>query len=502
MQITHTCDTIRRRQLCQLNSRFWSAPPACVLAIDVNDQNKMQDPNGWYSRQRSTAGHRLYPMQEPASGTSARALDSVHRAQALPAVYRDPFTSATSTTHGEVSSWSQSNFLICVSVTHHSAHPPASASMPCLQPHYYSANSYQYPSQNPPPYTEYATELNRPQSSQHIEGNSGHWPSARDDTLRYIGAQSNRQVVSFVAQIVDYMRPHSSNYPEFSHHGQYASYHTYPSYPTNVLAQSIFPQTAHPFSYPTPPPPGIHSSSSSLAFALDERAIPQKKQYPQRESTGLLNNYLDNSSRELERAQAAKYTNPPSPSRPDRSFSIPRYSSPDPLELTPSQSVTPQKRKSIELLQSPSVKRVQALHRIPSSSSLSGPPTTPASSSQGSFSTQGTPSPSHVTPRPGPSHTPKMRAYVELPPAPKYSSSHKSSHPAKKSKVKTSLVHQGRKHKTKTDDEDDLGGFGPEEDHLHQPGKTSLSMTEAGRSSAKRTGDRDDRGDPCFHASL
>ncbi len=61
----------------------------------------MQDPNGWYSRQRSNAGRHLYPMQEPASGTSARAPDSVHGAQTL---CRDPFTSATSTTHGEVSS--------------------------------------------------------------------------------------------------------------------------------------------------------------------------------------------------------------------------------------------------------------------------------------------------------------------------------------------------------------------------------------------------------------
>lgn len=419
----------------------------------------MQDPSGWYSRQRPNAGHHLYPIQETTPASSNPTTDGVRGAPTLPAMYRDPFTSATSTTH----------------VTHRPTLPPVGASIPCLQPHYYSANSYQYPSQNPPPYTEYATESNRPQSSQHIEGNSAHWPGTRNDTLRYNGARSN------------------SSYPEFNNHGQYASYHTYPSYPTNVHAQPIFPQTVHPFPYPTLPPPGIHSSSSSLAFALDERAIPPKKQYPQQESTGLLSNYLDKSSRELERAQAAKYTNPPGPSRPDRSFSVPRYASPDPLELPPSQSVTPQKRKSIELLQSPYVKRVQALHRVPSSSSISGPPTTPASSSQGSFSTQGTPSPSHVTPRPVISHAPKMRAYIELPPAPKYSSSHKSSQPAKKSKVKTSSVHQGSKRKTETDDEDDLGGFGPEEDHPHQPGKTSLSMTDAGRSSAKRTGDRDDR---------
>jgi hypothetical protein len=165
--------------------------PACVPAIDIS---KMQDPNGWYSRQRSNTAHNLYPMQETTSATSIRTPDGVHGSitQTLPAMYRDPFTPATSTAHGELFSLSPSNFLICVSVTHRPALPPASASMPCLQPHYYSDNSYQYPSQNPPPYTEYATELNRPQSSQHIGGNSDPWPGARDDTLRYIGARSNR----------------------------------------------------------------------------------------------------------------------------------------------------------------------------------------------------------------------------------------------------------------------------------------------------------------------
>jgi hypothetical protein len=99
-------------------------------------------------------------------------------------------------------------FINVHSVTHRPTLPPVGASIPCLQPHYYSANSYQYPSQNPPPYTEYATESNRPQSSQHIEGNSAHWPGTRNDTLRYNGARSNRQVISFIAQMDDYMRPH------------------------------------------------------------------------------------------------------------------------------------------------------------------------------------------------------------------------------------------------------------------------------------------------------
>lgn len=246
------------------------------------------------------------------------------------------------------------------------------------------------------------------------------------------------------------------------------------------------------FSYPTAPPPGIHSSSSSLAFALDERAIPQRKQYPQQEST-IFNNFLDKSSRELERAQAAKYANQPTPSQREKSFSVPRYSSPDPLELPPSRSVTPQKRKSLELLQSPSVKRAQGLHRTPS---LSGPPTTPASSSQGSLSTHGTPVSSHISSssRPVPSLKPKMRAYVEIPLAPKFIPTQQSSQSGKKMRVKPAIVLHGSKDSTEVYEYDDLGGFGPEEDSPRRPGKTGLSMTEAGTSSAKRTGDRDDRG--------
>src|SRR5712671_1566287 len=274
---------------------------------------------------------------------------------------------------------------------------------------------------------------------------------------------------------------------------QHGPHHTYPSYPSSALAQSVFPQSVPSFSYPPPPPPAMHSSSSSLAYALDERAIPQKKQCPQPDGTPFYNNYLDKSSRELERAQTAKYINPPISSRRDRSFSIPRYSSPDPLELPPSQSVTPQKRKSLELLQSPSVKRTQALHRTPSSSSLVGPPTTPASSSQGSFSTQGTPAPSQTTSssRIVPTYKPKMRAYIEVPPAPRFLSTQQPTQSGKK-KVKPQLASHGSKDRAEIDRWDDLGGFGPEEDSPRRPRKTGLSMPEAGRSSAKRTGDRDD----------
>jgi cohesin loading factor subunit SCC2 len=94
-----------------------------------------------------------------------------------------------------------------------------------------------------------------------------------------------------------------------------------------------------------------------------------------------------------------------------------------------------------------------------------------------------------------------MRAYVEIPIAPKFLSTQQSSQSGKKMRARPTVVLHGNKDSTEID-EDDLGGFGPEEDSPHRPGKTGLSMTEAGTSSAKRTGDRDDRGStsitPCY----
>ncbi|KAH9961425.1 hypothetical protein BGW80DRAFT_1438760 [Lactifluus volemus] len=382
----------------------------------------MQDSNPWYTLKGSNTGETLYRAQQSASSSSAPAPASIRDPHTLPGVYS--FTPPTPTPH----------------VSRHQSH--LSMDGHYVQPHYYTTNGYHYPSPNPPPYTEYAAESNRLQSFPHSESHSSYWTGITSDTSR--------------------------QYPEYRHHMPYAPYNTYPSYPANPLPQTIFQQSAPSFSYPTPPLPGIQSSSSSLAFALDERAIPQKKQRSQQESTPFFNNFLHKSSRELERAQAAKYTNPPTPSGRDRSFSIPRYSSPDPLELPPNQSVTPQKRKSIELLQSPSVKKLHALHRTPSSSSPSGPPTTPASSSHGSLSTQGTLR----------RHKP-LRYLGPCPPTSPRCEPHSELH--------------GSNRKSGTYEEDDLGGFGPEEDHLHQPRKTSINMSEAGRSSVKRTGDRDDR---------
>jgi cohesin loading factor subunit SCC2 len=93
-----------------------------------------------------------------------------------------------------------------------------------------------------------------------------------------------------------------------------------------------------------------------------------------------------------------------------------------------------------------------------------------------------------------------MRAYIEVPPAPKFLST-QPSQSGKKVKVKPLVASHGSKRRTEIGEDDDLGGFGPAEDSPQKLRKTSLSMTEAGKSSAKRTGDRDDRGDtPLIHS--
>ena len=95
-----------------------------------------------------------------------------------------------------------------------------------------------------------------------------------------------------------------------------------------------------------------------------------------------------------------------------------------------------------------------------------------------------------------------MRAYVEIPAAPKFLSTPQPTQNGKKTRIKPAVVLHGGKNRAEIDEEDDLGGFGPEEDSPHQPRKTSLNMTEAGRSSAKRTGDRDDRGNTSLNYSF
>ncbi|KAI0265712.1 hypothetical protein BC834DRAFT_970070 [Gloeopeniophorella convolvens] len=405
--------------------------------------------NGWYSPHNPPNSHHIYPTQHTTPSTPAP--DAVHDAQSLLAVYP--------------------------SLTRHLGHLSVAAHAPSYaQPHYYNGRAAHGYHHHPPPYTEYASELAHLQTPYPPTNDGGYWHTARSDTLRYLGGQ----------------QPHpganANPYPEYAPPAPYAPAQVYPAYPTPALAASVFQHTAPAaFAYPTPPP-GIHSSSSSLACALDEPALPlppakpkQKQTFAPQDSAAFFNTFLDKSSRELERAQAVRYApsaaptpsvRPPAPSalpangsagtpHRERSFSTPRRApSPDGV-------VTPQKRKAGQdaLPASSSVKRLQALHCTPSTSSLVGPPTTPASSSQGSFSMQSTPSSEIELPR-APAPRPRCAPPGKVAPA---------------------------RPKREPDEQDDVGGFGSEEDH-HQPRKTSLNMSEAGHASpVKRTGERDER---------
>lgn len=99
------------------------------------------------------------------------------------------------------------SLTIFAAVARHISHPslgPHTSSY--AQPQYYNPNAYQHPSPNPPPYTEYATELNRPQSLRHPESESSYWATTGGDTSRYHGGHSNRQVHSPTSPVDDYMR--------------------------------------------------------------------------------------------------------------------------------------------------------------------------------------------------------------------------------------------------------------------------------------------------------
>jgi hypothetical protein len=71
---------------------------ACA-AINVNGHYKMQDPNHWYSVQRSNTGQHAYSIQDSASNTPTLPPAGLHDNQALSSVYS--FASAVRPTQGE-----------------------------------------------------------------------------------------------------------------------------------------------------------------------------------------------------------------------------------------------------------------------------------------------------------------------------------------------------------------------------------------------------------------
>ncbi|TDL22099.1 hypothetical protein BD410DRAFT_770589 [Rickenella mellea] len=386
---------------------------------------------GWYPPQPS-------PNIDRSTATASSAQD----AQRLLAVY--PFASATPSTH----------------VARHLGNLSITAAAPSyMQPAYYTPSSY---SGNPPPYTEYADEVAQLSVPSIPQG--GHqrvyWDAARQDASRYLGNQ------------------HANAYTNY--HPTQSQWNTMPapsSYQSPAFAQSLIGHSAPYNVYPTPPPPGMSTSSSSLANALGSptpmisrvpppprtpltlsNPVPapvppvEKKVYKPEESTAFFNNFLSETTHKINpQRQGLDVATPPS------SPQVPQ-SSPDPLAMsspyTPSTPMTPRKRKVEVVIETP-LKRHQT-----SESSL-----TPITSPRPTSSTVKL----NATPR-----KLSMQPFVELPSLPKSWS--------------TPTASQKSLGKQRQRDGDDLGGYGSEDWSARRD-----AMYSGVRSSGKRTGDRDDR---------
>jgi hypothetical protein len=164
---------------------------ACA-AINVNGQYKMQDHNHWYSLQRSNTGQHAYSLHDSASNTPTLPPAGLHDNQALSSVYS--LASAVRPTQGESFSASlDTNHLPYTAVSRHLSHLSMAAHSPShAQPQYFNTNGCHSPSPNPPPYTEYATELNCPQSLRNQEVGSSYWTTIGGNTSRYTEEQPNR----------------------------------------------------------------------------------------------------------------------------------------------------------------------------------------------------------------------------------------------------------------------------------------------------------------------
>ena len=89
------------------------------------------------------------------------------------------------------------SLTICTTASRHHSHPSMVARTPSHpRPQYFNTNGYHSPSPNPPPYTEYATELNCPQSLRHQGSGSSYWTGIGGDSSRYLEGPSNRWVVT------------------------------------------------------------------------------------------------------------------------------------------------------------------------------------------------------------------------------------------------------------------------------------------------------------------
>ncbi|KAJ7465273.1 hypothetical protein FB451DRAFT_1263153 [Mycena latifolia] len=356
-------------------------------------------------------------------------------AHALLAVY--PLASANPSTH----------------VTRHLSSLSISGAPPsALHPQYYAA----YPQGNPPPYTEYAPEVEYLASQAN---DSGYWEAARNEATTMISQQADP----------------SYPYPTTTWAPTNAQLSTFR---TNPFAQAILQRSNPATAYPTPPPASSSSSTSSLAHALGPPQVQPQTVYEPQQSPAFFDQLLEQKSKEISRPAAPmqkQKVQEPRDLRPSATFgrtavrpSTPPPTSgppvveesPDPLAIS-TISITPRKRKSVTQLNSPTVKRLHSPHPTPV-------PITPSTGSKSRASMLSTPGSSFSTP----SRPRVTMAYVDVP--------HKPWATTPKSVMRPMQP---------PDSPNDLGGYGSDDDSPHQRSSNSTGRV----TSARRTGDRDER---------
>jgi cohesin loading factor subunit SCC2 len=215
---------------------------------------------------------------------------------------------------------------------------------------------------------------------------------------------------------------------------------------------TVFQGSLPSLSYPTPPP-GMATSSSSLALALGEPTL--RPSHEARQSRKFFGDFLSKKIRETDTHPGLSPYHPDPPhgkSETVSSKNLDAHAANSPSEQP---AHTPRKRKPIVQLESPSVKRFQ--------------PTPRGSTMQSDVF-----SPSHISSAIA-SPTKKV-AYVEIPPSPWLTPSSSSKRVAQEAVRRVQNKMNVKSH----------DGYGSD----YSPAIHS----EALKSSARRTGDRDDRG--------
>ncbi|EIW81234.1 hypothetical protein CONPUDRAFT_165445 [Coniophora puteana RWD-64-598 SS2] len=387
--------------------------------------------------------------------------DSVHQAHSLLAVY--PTASASPSSH----------------VARHLSNLTLTATTPAYMNHSYIVPSQDTTGQSSL-YANYNRELDYLSSRHTPNDNRAYWDNVRGQTAGVLTTGfANSQL------------PGHHSLPS-----QWAQSHgTMSAYQPPAFVSSVFHRVSPASAYPTPPPPAMHSSSSSLAHALGFPAQQQQQQQQQQQRQSQQQYQQSQPQHEYHR----QHQQPNSPAKPTadespaffdtflqsrlqvleqenhvqrpmeheldilapvdqktghvRPETPKRLILPPPARHTPnnfiswSNQTSPQKRKREEGHDTPSIKRM-------ASGQLRDAPKKPL-----------VPKASH------PQKSRQIMAYVEIPSRPPLVTSRSSQRPRPASP-------------------DDLGGYGSVED---DPAPTKTRIHSNKPNSSRRTGDRDER---------